>query len=219
MRRNHYSVDRKRSKLLWPRWSFRRPQAGIRGLLVVPARATRWGHLRRRRHHRCQRPFCACVRRPAPAAPYRFRPVAGCSGDLAMTAAIINAAITSRMATRAFTRSRCACRWSKFWRWPAARPSGSNCQPWKVYDAGKGASRDALVEKVCTLHDAMRTDAALAQYTEEYDYYPQLVQSLHRPPPRKRLGSVWTAYNRRGDRTRCTSNRSATTGSSTRPWV
>lgn len=52
-------------------------------------------------------------------------------------------------------------------------PSGTNCQPWRVYVV-QGACRDALVEKVCTIHDAMRSDAALvAKYTEEYDYYPQ----------------------------------------------
>jgi nitroreductase len=37
-----------------------------------------------------------------------------------------------------------------------------------------GSSRDGLVEKVCTAHDAMRADPAVAaEYVEEYDYYPQ----------------------------------------------
>ena len=47
-----------------------------------------------------------------PAAPGRSRPVTGCSGDLVMTTAIINAtAITSRMATRCLYRAAgAACR-------------------------------------------------------------------------------------------------------------
>ena len=51
-------------------------------------------------------------------------------------------------------------------------PSGTNTQPWKVYVL-QGASRDALVEKVCAAHDAIYADPALAaEYREEYDYYP-----------------------------------------------
>ena len=83
-----------------------------------------------------------------------------------MTAAIINAAITSRMATRAFTSQPVPRAVLEQILEVASRaPSGSNCQPWKVYVL-QGASRDALVEKVCTLHDAMRTDAALAAVTQ-----------------------------------------------------
>lgn len=52
-------------------------------------------------------------------------------------------------------------------------PSGTNTQPWKVYVL-QGASRDALVEKVCAAHDAIYMNPALAvEYQEEYDYYPQ----------------------------------------------
>ena len=52
-------------------------------------------------------------------------------------------------------------------------PSGTNTQPWKVYVL-QGASRDALVEKVCAAHDAIYADPALAaEYREEYDYYPE----------------------------------------------
>lgn len=90
-----------------------------------------------------------------------------------MTAEIVNAAITSRRANRAFTSQPVArVVLEQILEVASRAPSGSNCQPWKVYVL-QGASRDSLVEKVCTLHDAMRTDAALAaQYTEEYDYYP-----------------------------------------------
>ncbi len=51
-------------------------------------------------------------------------------------------------------------------------PSGTNTQPWRVYVL-QGQSRDALVQKTCAAHDAMRANPGLAaQYTEEYDYYP-----------------------------------------------
>jgi nitroreductase len=51
-------------------------------------------------------------------------------------------------------------------------PSGTNTQPWKVYVL-QGASRDALVNKVCAAHDAIQANPALlADYKEQYDYYP-----------------------------------------------
>ena len=51
-------------------------------------------------------------------------------------------------------------------------PSGTNTQPWKVYVL-QGASREALIKKVCAAHDAASHDPALAdQYREDYDYYP-----------------------------------------------
>jgi nitroreductase len=51
-------------------------------------------------------------------------------------------------------------------------PSGTNTQPWKVYVL-QGASRDALVDKVCAAHDAIRAQPELAaDYTEAYHYYP-----------------------------------------------
>lgn len=51
-------------------------------------------------------------------------------------------------------------------------PSGTNTQPWRVYVL-QGASRESLCEKVCTAHDALRDNPALAaQYQEAYDYYP-----------------------------------------------
>ncbi|HSI55675.1 MAG: nitroreductase [Ramlibacter sp.] len=52
-------------------------------------------------------------------------------------------------------------------------PSGTNCQPWRVYVL-QGASRDTLVDKVCAAHDAIYANPALAaEYREEYDYYPE----------------------------------------------
>ena len=52
-------------------------------------------------------------------------------------------------------------------------PSGVNTQPWKVYVL-QGACRDALVDKVCAAHDAIRANPELAaEYKEAYDYYPE----------------------------------------------
>jgi nitroreductase len=88
--------------------------------------------------------------------------------------ASVDAAIESRFSCRAFLPK------------PVARdviadilhvarraPSGTNCQPWKVYVL-QGQSRDALVEKVCAAHDAIYANPSLAaEYQEEYDYYPE----------------------------------------------
>jgi nitroreductase len=91
-----------------------------------------------------------------------------------MTQSAVDAAITTRMSVRAFTNRAVPRATIEHILQVASRaPSGTNCQPWKVYVL-QGASRDALVEKVCAAHDAMRADPAVAaQYTEEYDYYPQ----------------------------------------------
>jgi nitroreductase len=90
-----------------------------------------------------------------------------------MNSAIVDAAITSRMATRAFT-SQAVSREviTDLLRVASRAPSGTNTQPWKVYVL-QGASRDALGDKVCAAHDALRANPALAaEYREDYDYYP-----------------------------------------------
>jgi nitroreductase len=91
-----------------------------------------------------------------------------------VTPSTIDDAITSRMSTRAFLPKAVDTALLEHILQVASRaPSGTNCQPWRVYVL-RGASRDALVDKVCSAHDAMRADPALAaQYVEEYDYYPQ----------------------------------------------
>ena len=89
-------------------------------------------------------------------------------------AAVVEAAITSRMSVRAFTSQRVPRPvLARLLEVASRAPSGTNTQPWKVYVL-QGASRDALVEKVCSAHDALRADPALAgEYREEYDYYPE----------------------------------------------
>lgn len=91
-----------------------------------------------------------------------------------MTSSIVDAAITSRMSARAFTAQPVPKEELTAILEVASRaPSGTNCQPWRVYVL-TGASRDGLVKKACDAHDAMRADPTVAaQYTEEYDYYPQ----------------------------------------------
>ncbi len=93
--------------------------------------------------------------------------------DQAGIAQIVDAAITSRMSTRAFTQQRVPREAIIQMLGVAARAaSGTNTQPWKAYVL-QGASRDGLVQKVCAAHDAVRADPELAKtFVEEYDYYP-----------------------------------------------
>ena len=90
-----------------------------------------------------------------------------------MTTISVDEAITSRMAVRAFTQQAVARETLEDLLQVASRaPSGTNTQPWKVYVV-QGASRDSLVDKVCAIHEAIRTNPALAaEYQEQYDYYP-----------------------------------------------
>lgn len=91
-----------------------------------------------------------------------------------MTYSVVDAAITSRMSVRAFTQQPVSRETLTELLQVASRaPSGTNTQPWKVYVL-QGASRNTLVDKVCSAHDALRANPALAaEYREEYDYYPE----------------------------------------------
>ena len=86
----------------------------------------------------------------------------------------VDAAIRSRMSTRAFTTQPVQRQTLHDILEVASRaPSGTNTQPWKVYVL-HGERRDSLVHKVCAAHDALRANPELAaQYREEYDYYPE----------------------------------------------
>jgi nitroreductase len=85
----------------------------------------------------------------------------------------IDQAITSRMSCRAFTARAVPRQTIHDILAVASRAaSGTNTQPWQVHVL-QGASRDAMVSKVCAAHDALYADPALAShYREEYDYYP-----------------------------------------------
>jgi len=86
----------------------------------------------------------------------------------------VDDAIRTRMSVRAFTTQSVEPALIREILELAARaPSGTNTQPWHVYVL-QGASRDALVQKVCAAHDALRADPSLAaEYREAYDYYPE----------------------------------------------
>ncbi len=96
------------------------------------------------------------------------------SGHAGAATVAVDEAIDSRMSIRAFTQQAVPRETIAHLLQVAARaPSGTNTQPWKVYVLA-GASRDALVAKVCAAHDAIRANPALgAEYREEYDYYPR----------------------------------------------
>jgi nitroreductase len=107
-------------------------------------------------------------------------------------AASVDAAITRRMSARAFLHQSVPRSTLEHILQVATRaPSGTNTQPWKVYVL-QGASRDTLVDKVCSAHDAMRADPSLAaQYREEYDYYPEQWVS---PYIDRRRENGWSLY-------------------------
>ena len=104
----------------------------------------------------------------------------------------VDAAITSRMSARAFTQQAVPrALLEQILEVSSRAPSGTNTQPWKVYVL-QGASRDSLVEKVCTAHDAIRANPALAaNYQESYDYYPEKWVS---PFIDRRRENGWSLY-------------------------
>lgn len=90
-----------------------------------------------------------------------------------MTSSTVDAAITSRMSTRAFGPQAVPANTITALLGMAALACGGKAQPWKVHVL-QGESRASLCEKVCAAHDAARADPALlANYREEYDYYPE----------------------------------------------
>ena len=105
---------------------------------------------------------------------------------------IVDAAITSRMATRAFTQQEVPKEVITEMLGVASRAaSGTNTQPWRVYVL-RGAARDSLVAKVCAAHDAIRDHPELAaEYPEEYDYYPEKWVS---PYIERRRENGWGLY-------------------------
>ena len=107
-------------------------------------------------------------------------------------AATVDAAITSRVSTRAFTQAPVSRDTITAILEVASRAaSGTNTQPWRAYVL-QGASRDSLVDKVCAVHDAIRANPALAaEYREEYAYYPEKWVS---PYIERRRENGWSLY-------------------------
>ena len=104
----------------------------------------------------------------------------------------VDQAITSRMSVRAFLPEAVPRETLMHVLDVASRaPSGVNTQPWKVYVL-QGATRDALVSKVCAAHDAVRADPSLAaHYQEAYPYYPEKWVS---PYIERRRENGWGLY-------------------------
>jgi nitroreductase len=104
----------------------------------------------------------------------------------------VDAAINSRMSTRAFLPTPVPRETVEHLLELASRaPSGTNTQPWKVYVL-QGATKSSLVDKVCAAHDAIRANPELAaQYKEEYDYYPEKWMS---PYIDRRRENGWGLY-------------------------
>jgi len=109
-----------------------------------------------------------------------------------INAQAVDAAIISRMSARAFLPQPVDREVIEHILEVASRaPSGTNTQPWKVYVL-QGGSLDALVEKVCAAHDALRADPSLAsEYREAYDYYPEKWVS---PYIDRRRENGWSLY-------------------------
>ena len=105
---------------------------------------------------------------------------------------IVDGAILSRRSIRAFTSQPVAKEVVAELLAVASRaPSGTNTQPWKVYVL-QGASQTELADKVCAVHDAIRSNPSLAaEYQEEYDYYPQKWVS---PYIDRRRENGWSLY-------------------------
>jgi len=106
--------------------------------------------------------------------------------------AAVDHAITSRMSARAFTQQEVPRELiTEILQVASRAPSGTNTQPWKVYVL-QGATRDALVDKVCAAHAAIRANPEVAkQYTEQYDYYPAQWVS---PYIDRRRENGWSLY-------------------------
>ncbi|MFZ2739102.1 MAG: nitroreductase [Burkholderiaceae bacterium] len=109
-----------------------------------------------------------------------------------MSHAQVDAAISSRMSTRAFTQRPVARQTlTEILQLASCAPSGSNAQPWKVYVL-QGASRSSLTDKVCRVHDAIHANPALAaEYRDEYGYYPSQWVS---PFQERRRENGWGLY-------------------------
>ncbi len=110
----------------------------------------------------------------------------------ANTVAAVDQAITSRMSARSFTQQEVSRELiTEILQVASRAPSGTNTQPWKVYVL-QGATRDALVDKVCSAHEAIRANPEVAkQYTEPYDYYPAQWVS---PYIDRRRENGWSLY-------------------------
>ena len=80
----------------------------------------------------------------------------------------VDQAINTRQSTRAFLPTPVPrALISHLLQLASRAPSGTNTQPWKVYVL-QGQSRDSLVDKVCTAHDAIRANQRAATQAQVF---------------------------------------------------
>jgi len=111
--------------------------------------------------------------------------------------ASVVSAIESRFSCRAFAPDKPVSPQlvNEILRIASCAASSTNTQPWKVYVL-QGDTRDALVAKVCTAHDAVQADPSLAaEYAEVAGYYPSEWVS---PYIDRRRHNGWTLYGHLG---------------------
>ncbi|MFE4082444.1 nitroreductase [Paenarthrobacter sp. YIM B13468] len=105
----------------------------------------------------------------------------------------VQAAIEGRFSCRAFLPHKAVARKDieEILRIASQAASGTNTQPWKVYVL-QGERRDALVNEVCAVDDAVYADPGLAEkYREKIDYYPAEWVS---PYLERRRQNGWSLY-------------------------
>ncbi len=104
----------------------------------------------------------------------------------------VDAAVASRMSTRAFTQRPVSdTAVADVLQVAAQISAGSGAAPWNVHVL-RGESRATLCDKVCAAHDAVRaTPDLMSQYREAYDYYPQKWLS---PYLDRRRENGWSLY-------------------------
>ena len=131
-----------------------------------------------------------------------------------MTMSVVDEAITSRMSVRAFTPQGVPRELMEHILQVASRaPSGTNCQPWKVYVL-QGRSRDTLVEQVCAAHRSEeRPTRPWPLFTPKSTITIRKNGSALTSTAAARTVGAFMAWSAlaRGTRTRCTPSTSATT--------
>lgn len=85
----------------------------------------------------------------------------------------LDSVIQSRASVRAFTQRPVSdATVEDILRVAARAPSGVNTQPWRAYVL-RGECKEALVRKVCKVHDGIyRQEVDPSEFKEEYPYYP-----------------------------------------------
>ena len=133
----------------------------------------------------------------------------------------VDSAIEGRMSVRAFADQKVEHNVIESILKVASRaPSGTNCQPWRVYVL-EGETRQRLVDQVCATHDAVASDPSLAaQHVEAYDYYPTQWVSPYIDRRREcGFGLYGVLGIGKGDKEKCTFSTNKIFGFLVRRWA